>query len=282
MQKFKVTGPLRIQNSLSGNTHILMSTGYYKLLKRVVKGDSIIDKNGKSTKVKDVLHKGRQHVIRVHHEAWHTSTAITKDQEFISVSHDALLLPSNVHYDSALDIASYTYYTGFVTTLLLYSSRVCGENIVLFARKCETVSIKRVNHCLATVFGIHNVDIYDGVHLTKYVIPSVCLPSTLLESIKHRHIAPHLLGQDQRYILGMARGIEIAIKACEVLDSESAKIHLKILCSWINISIPSEHPKHSKYFVEEEEDSQEEDVWELILNDSDTCIANNIICVCKL
>lgn len=278
MHKFKMNAPLRIQNSLSGNTNVLMGTGYYKLLKRVTKGDTVIDKHGNPTKVKDVIYKGRQKVIKLYHEAWHATTSLTKDQEFVQALPDTLLMPSIVHYESLHNAVYHSYSTGFATTLLLYSSCVSGENIVIFARKCEMTSIKRINHCLATVFGIHNVEIHDGSYLTRYVIPAVCLPSNLLESIKHTNIASsNILGTDQNYILGMAHGIQISHKACEVFDNDRPKIHLKILCDWINISLHSEHPKQSKLFIED--DHTQEDVWDLILNDSDTYIANNI-CVC--
>lgn len=259
-----------INNSLSGNTHILLSSGHYKLLKKISTKDRVVDKDGKISTVQNNTWKGRMPVIRLHHEAWHTVTTMTQGQEFLTQSPNVLLMPNNLHPTSCI----HDYNIGFVYGLFLVSAHTSNNNIFFFVRKCEALVIKKINTCLATVFQVNNVDYYDDSKVLTYVIPCSVLHKDLVKTIKIRCITSHVLSSNPEYVNGLSDGIKTAFRACLNTRSDTC---INMLSSWLSIN--SQNMKGSKYFIDTDY-SQYDEVWDLLVQGG-SFIANNITCVCN-
>lgn len=66
----------------SGNTRILMSNGSYKDISEIKEGEYVINKNGKSVKVLNVINKGFRETMKVRMNNWHSYTNVTPDHNY--------------------------------------------------------------------------------------------------------------------------------------------------------------------------------------------------------
>lgn len=71
-----------IGSCFTKDTRILMASGIYKNICDIKIGDYIINKNGKSVKVLNVINQGQKQVSKVRFNNWHSDCYITSDHKF--------------------------------------------------------------------------------------------------------------------------------------------------------------------------------------------------------
>ena len=261
-----------IKNCIAGNSHILLENGCYQVVTRLKKGEKIINKYGRASTVNDIIDCGKQRVVHLQHEAWHTVTKVTHDQYIMKTLDDSkLVIPSNIDLEFSPN-PYYDYNIGIIYAILLYSAFITKDKCIFFLKKDKDILLKQINVILADVFQVNKVSLYSGYGLIKYEIPTSCLPPDLNKTLENRIIVPSLLSQTPGYINGLYQGFMIAEKLCERFDTRD--LHVNLLCNWLNINIDGE--KSSRYYIDDDE-TYIENVFDIITDDN-SFIANNIIC----
>ena len=73
-----------------GNTKILMANGTYKPIKEIMKGDWIINRDGKPVQVLNLFYKGKKHLITIQNNSSLDSTYVTPDHNYWIANLDNL------------------------------------------------------------------------------------------------------------------------------------------------------------------------------------------------
>jgi hypothetical protein len=264
-----------ILNSIAGNVNILLSNGHYKPMKKLTTNDILINQHGNRTKIKNIIFKGQDKIINLHNEAWNDITKISKDQRFIN-NNSNIILPSRIDWDipRGSKSKSLNYSFGYSISLLLYGSFIVDDKIIIFMRKEH---LNEINYNLATTFGIHNIECYEGKFLIKYVFLKDNVPRYIYDSIQNKNIDESIYKYDDDYLRGLFNGFNSALNHSEKITDKSSFDFLSNFCNWLNIAVPKDDNKLCiRYFIEDKEES--EDLWDIETNDIITSfIGNNLV-----
>jgi len=267
---------ISIKNSVGGDVKVLLKNGHYKQVKKLTKEDILINQHGQQTKIKNIFYKGQDKVITVHNEAWNNITKISKDQRFLTKNSN-ISLPSKIVWDipRGSKSKSLNYSLGYSIALLLYGSFINDDRVILFLRKDH---LKEINYNLATTFGIHNIECYEGAYLIKYILLKDTLPQYVYESIISKNIHESIYKYDDDYLKGLVNGFKSALNNSEKITNESFDF-LSEFYNWLNIAVPKENNKLKiRYFIEDQ--GEYEDLWEIETEDIiSSFIGNNLVII---
>lgn len=275
---------LKIKDSITGESNLLVSTGHYRLLREIRPSDYLINKDGQKVKVKEIRYAGKKQLINIHSEAWNTPITVSEDQKIIADDSNHIILPSSkiIQWDKTNNTSiDYTFEYGFVLGLLIFGGMISDKNIILLIRTDANLSlIKKVNRCLSNIICIKDIEIAEGSCIIKYIIDKQSIPKPILDILMTKTIPDEIYNPCKTtYIDGIKQGIACALEISDRLDKPYIKDYMMMLCNWINLTYSQNNDnKHIKFFLEKF--SLHDRVWNIILeNPHDTFIVNNIACV---
>jgi hypothetical protein len=269
------TSCVKTRNSLGGDTHILLASGFYKKITKISKFDTVVGEHGHLVPIEDVTYKGKRPVISLYNEAWSTSTLMTAEQHYVANrTTRRLVLPNklDVHNGHDLDwTQEQGYVYGFIMTAGHPMSNKDNDKTILFLHNDKKRIIRTLNRHMCSVLGIQNVHHMDGKYLTHYIIDNDCLPLDIKEVISTDTYSPRLISHNESFMTGVANGIQDALRSMERLDTRDRNMY-QMYCNIVNLmGIANKKPR---YYIERKNEII--DVYDIHVLGHDF-IGNNIV-----